>query len=316
MQLIDTGIILEMLKPIWKRTPETCTRLRGRIEQIFNYAISLNRFEGLNPARRELFDAHFTGRVRGHHKSMPYADLPAFMGRLRERESVSARALEFVILTASRTSEAIGARWEEIDPDAAMWNVPGSRMKAGVDHAVPLSHRAVEILRGLKSARAEFIFTNGGGKPLSDMAMRELLKGMDPNGSTPHGFRATFNTWAKNQTNYDPETRNAALAHTEEKLEQAYTRDKNRLMFDKRRRLMAESVIASQNAIGRRVHDMAPPKRERADAASSGSTLPKQLRWRRDQLRLMPNHHADVKRRFSAANTFPAGSSMTHGNLI
>jgi integrase len=112
MQSIDTGIILEMLKPIWKRTPETCTRLRGRIEQIFNYAISLNRFEGLNPARRELFDAHFTGRVRGHHKSMPYADLPAFMGRLRERESVSARALEFAILTVSRTSEAIGARWK------------------------------------------------------------------------------------------------------------------------------------------------------------------------------------------------------------
>jgi integrase len=148
---------------------------------------------------------------------------------------------------------------EEIDLDAAVWNVPGSRMKAGVDHAVPLSHRAVEILRGLKSARAEFIFTNGGGKPLSDMAMRELLKGMDSNGSTPHGFRATFNTWAKNQTNYDPETRNAALAHTEEKLEQAYTRDKNWLMFDKRRRLMTDwarylesSATSSGNVVNMR----------------------------------------------------------------
>src|SRR5262249_36511323 len=134
-----------------------------------------------------------------HHAAMPYADLPGFMQRLQGRDGVSVRALELTILTAARTQEIIGARWSEIDLETATWNVPGDRMKAGRDHRVPLSDRALELLRGLEG-KGEFVFINGGGRPLSNMAMSELLKGMDPNGYTVHGFRSSFSDWARDRT--------------------------------------------------------------------------------------------------------------------
>jgi integrase len=239
LQSIDSAIVLKALAPVWRRAPETGSRLRQRIEAVINWAKPLGLYVGDNPAGREILKDHLPAKRKvEHHKALSYSDLPAFMARLRERDNVSAKALEFLTLTASRTGEVIGAQWSEVDLAAATWTIPGSRMKAGVEHVVPLSPRAVEILRSLPTS-AGFIFLNGGGAPISNMAMLQLMKGMGVD-ATPHGMRSAFNTWAKNMTNYAPETRNAALAHTEEKLEQAYTRDKNQLMLAKRARLMVE----------------------------------------------------------------------------
>ena len=232
LQSIDTALVLKTLLPVWKRTPETGSRLRGRIERVIDWAKPLGLFVGENPASRDLLKDHLPAKAKAkHHAALPYADLPAFMGRLRERESVSARALEFTILAAVRTSEAIGARWSELDLDAAVWTIPAARMKAKRDHRVPLSHRAVEILRALPR-NGERVF------PLSNMAMLELLRGMAGNGYTVHGFRSAFSDWARDRTGYARDVIEMALAHTiKDKSEAAYRRGD---ALEKRRRLMAE----------------------------------------------------------------------------
>ena len=162
-------------------------------------------------------------------------------GKFTKRDSVSAQCLAFTILTASRTAEAIGAQWSEIDLVTAVWTIPAARMKAKRDHRVPLSDQAVELLRGLtdKLASKDFVFINGGGKPLSNMAMSELLKGMVPQErATVHGFRSTFSDWARDQTSYSRDVIEQCLAHTiEDKSEAAYRRGD---ALDKRRRLMGE----------------------------------------------------------------------------
>ena len=182
-------LCLKALLPVWKRTPETGSRLRGRIERVFAWAKPLKLFEGENPASREVLKDHLPTKAKAnHHKAYPFKQLPAFMAELRNKDSMSARSLEFVILTAARTSEVIGARWEEIDLEAKTWTVPAERMKAKVEHVVPLSERAVEILRDLGSSasRSDRLF------PLSNMAMLELLRGMTGDGYTVHGFRSAF----------------------------------------------------------------------------------------------------------------------------
>src|SRR5262249_45901080 len=141
-----------------------------------------------------------------HHAALPYKELPEFMAELRRRESLSARALEFTILTAARTGEVIGARGPEIDLKAGTWTVPAARMKAGKPHTVPIPQRAVEILRGLPHRAGDRVF------PLSNMAMLELLRGMRP-GRTTHGFRSTFKDWANDQTSFSNYVVEAALAH-------------------------------------------------------------------------------------------------------
>jgi integrase len=170
---------------------------------------------------------------------MPYSDVPAFLALLRERESVSARALEFLILTASRTTEVTEARWEEIDFDAKVWTVPASRMKSGRPHRVPLCDRAVEILRGISrlDCYRGFIFPGANeGKPLSNMAMLQLVRGLSPNGFVVHGFRSSFKDWTRERTNFDTSTVEAALAHVVgDKVEAAYIRGD---LLDKRRKLM------------------------------------------------------------------------------
>jgi integrase len=236
LQSIDTAIVLKCLLPVWQRTPETGSRLRGRIERVIDWAKPLGLFTGENPASRELLKDHLPAKAKAeHHKALPYADLPAFMEELRDRQSISATALEFCILTATRTSEVIGARWSEIDLDAAVWTIPAARMKAKRDHRVPLSHRAVEILRSLlesgppDSSRV-FKFSN--------MAMLEMLRGMAGNGYTVHGFRSTFSDWARDRTGYARDVIEMALAHTiKDKSKAAYRRGD---ALDKRRRLMAE----------------------------------------------------------------------------
>jgi integrase len=236
LQSIDTALVLKTLLPVWKRTPETGSRLRGRIERVIDWAKPLGLFEGDNPAQLRLLKDHLPAKAKAeHHKAMPYADLPRFMQELRGRDSMSARCLEFTILTAVRTSEAIGARWSELDLNAVVWTVPAARMKAKRDHRVPLSHRAVEILCSLSesgSHHAERVFN------LSNMAMLELLRGMEGNGYTVHGFRNSFSDWARDRTAYPRDVVEQCLAHAiRDKSEAAYRRGD---ALDKRRRLMSE----------------------------------------------------------------------------
>ena len=243
---IDTAAVLEVLTPIWTTKPETASRLRGRIEVVLNAAKVRGLRSGENPAAwRGHLDNLLAvipkkSRVR-HHPAMAWADLPAFMSELRARSSISARALEFTILTNPRTSSAIGACWPEIDLDAAIWIIPKDRMKATVEHRIPLSPRVVELLRGLpRRDDTDLVFyTLKDDKPraLSNMAMLELLRGMRP-GLTVHGFRSTFRDWAGETTAHPREVVEHALAHQlADQAEAAYARG---TLLDRRRRLMSD----------------------------------------------------------------------------
>jgi integrase len=239
---VDTGLVLKVLELIWTAKPETAGRVRGRIESVLDWAKARGYREGENPARwrghldKLLPNRRKVRRVR-NDPAMPSAQLPAFMAELRGRSCVSARALEFAILTAARTGEVIGARWPEIDLQAGVWTVPATRMKAGKEHRVPLSARAVELLSALPH-EGEFVFMGGrAGKPLSNMAMLELMRGMKPGpGYVPHGFRSTFRDWAAECTSHPSEVVEMALAHAiESKVEAAYRRGD---LFEKRRQLL------------------------------------------------------------------------------
>jgi integrase len=173
---------------------------------------------------------------------LPYGELPGFLVALREQEGIAARALEFLLLTAARTGEVIGARWNELDLLDKTWTLPAARMKAGREHRVPLSARAVAIFEEMQAHRHgddSFAFPGGkAGRPLSNMAFLMLLRRMDRGDLTAHGFRATFKTWASERTGFQSEIVEAALAHVVgNKVEQAYQRSD---MFEKRRRLMQQ----------------------------------------------------------------------------
>ena len=241
---IDTAAVLEILKPLWNRVPETASRLRGRIETVLDAA----RARGLigpneaNPARwRGHLDKLLPKRqklTRGHHAAMPFADVPQFMVSLQKRDAVTALALEFVILTAARSGEALGARWAEIDFQNAIWTVPAARMKAGRTHRVPLSRRALVIIKKLHAARTgEFIFPGQRpDKPLSGMAMEMILRRMKADGATVHGFRSSFRDWCGEVSTFPREVAEAALAHVAgDATERAYRRGD---ALEKRRELM------------------------------------------------------------------------------
>lgn len=243
---IDTEAVLGVLQPLWRRKPETASRLRGRIEHVLDAARAKGHRSGENPARwRGHLDKLLPKRQtlsRGHHAAMPYDELPSFIVRLRECQSnsVAAQALEFTILTAARTGEVREARWEEIDLERQVWTVPAGRMKAGREHRVPLCGRAVEILRKVAT-------TNGGGRtfvfpggkqdaPLSVMALDMVLRRLGAD-CTVHGFRSSFRDWAGNETSFPREVAEAALAHViGDKAEQAYRRGD---ALGKRRALMS-----------------------------------------------------------------------------
>ncbi|MCK5748670.1 tyrosine-type recombinase/integrase [Oricola sp.] len=242
---IDTGHVMKILEPIWSTKTETASRLRGRIEAVLDWSRARNYREGENPARwRGHLDKLLPARSRvakvRHHPAMPYSALPAFMERLRAIDFISGRALEFTILTGARTGETIGAKWSEIDFAAKIWTVPGDRMKGGRDHRVPLSDRAVEILKSSpREGEGGFVFPGARkGRPLSNMAMLEMLRGMEgTEGLTVHGFRSTFKDWATERTNFPRDIVEAALAHVNgDKVEAAYRRGD---AIDKRSRLMA-----------------------------------------------------------------------------
>lgn len=240
---IGTEEILKVLRPIWGTKAETASRLRGRIERILDAAKAKGYREGENPARwRGHLDNLLAKRqklTRGHHPSMPWADVPAFTKALREREAMAARALEFTILTAARTGETLGAQWAEIDLETKVWTVPAPRMKSGREHRVPLSDRSLAILNELAKAKTGALVFPGykKGRPLSSMAMEMLLRRMDANAYTVHGFRSSFKTWATEATSFPNELSEQALAHvTGNQVERAYRRTD---VLERRRKLMA-----------------------------------------------------------------------------
>ena len=236
VQNIDTDLVLKVLTPLWTSRTETAKRLRGRIERVLSWAKGRGLRDGENPARwsghldEMLASPSKIAAVR-HHPALPYAEIPQFMAELRERDSLSALALEFTILTAARTSEVIGGmEWAEIDLDAKVWTIPAERMKAGKEHRVPLSKRASKILQSLDH-RSKRLF------PLSNMAMLQLLRGMRPN-LTVHGFRSCLMDWAHETTNFPKVVIDMALAHkVSDAVEAAYRRGD---LFTKRAKLMAQ----------------------------------------------------------------------------
>ena len=243
VQQVDTALVLEALEPIWNAKRETASRLRGRIENVLDWATARGLRQGENPARwkghlKHLLPAR-AARVVKHHVAMPYADVPAFVERLRAQEGIAARALEFVLLTAARTGEAIGARWSEINFLEKTWTVPRERMKAGAEHRVPLSGRAIAILHGMEQGRtSDFVFPGWRhGRPLSNMAMAKVLERMELDSVTVHGFRSSFRDWCAEQTHYASEVIEKALAHAiKNDVLAAYRRGD---LLDKRRQLMA-----------------------------------------------------------------------------
>jgi integrase len=247
IQAIDTALVLKVLEPIWKTKPETASRVRGRIEAILDWAKVRGLRQGENPARWRGHLNHLlppTSKVRrvNHHAALAYAALPDFISQLRAQDGVAARALEFTILTAACTGETIGAVWNEVNLSEKIWTVPAERMKAVREHRVPLSARALAILSGPKGAddsHSGFIFPGGkAAKPLSNMAMTEVLRRMKRGDITVHGFRSTFRDWAAERTSFPSEVVEMALAYAVgDKVEAAYRRGD---LFEKRRRLMAE----------------------------------------------------------------------------
>lgn len=237
---VSTDDVVRVLRPLWQDKHETASRLRGRIEKVLDYAKVLKLRDGENPARWKGHLDHILGKreklKRGHHAALPYADMPAFMEKLRALGSVSARALEFTVLTVARTGETIGATWDEIDFDAQVWTVPAERMKAHKEHRVPLSDRAIEILKALpREADNSHLFCGARrGKSISNMAMLECLRDLAP-GLTVHGFRSAFRDWAGDQTNFPRDIVEMALAHTIQGVEAAYRRGS---ALAKRRKLM------------------------------------------------------------------------------
>lgn len=224
---IDTGMVLEVLQQavgstgesLWLQKTETASRLRGRIESILDWATFRGYRQGDNPARwkghleHELPARNKVRKVE-HHAALPYAELAAFMAELRLREGISARALEFAILTGARSGEVRGARWSEIDLHGQVWTIPGERMKAGKEHRVPLASEVIALLAALpREDGVDQVFIAPRGGQLSDMALTAVLRRMERGHLTQHGFRSTFRDWAGETTAYPREVCEHALAH-------------------------------------------------------------------------------------------------------
>lgn len=251
VQVIDVALVMKVLEPIWKTKTETASRVRGRIENILDWATAREYRRGENPARwrghlENLLPARSKVQKVVHQPALPYGHIPDFMKALKAEEGMAATALAFTILTAARTSEVIGATWNEIDLKNAIWTVPDSRIKGGREHRVPLSGVALKILQDLKKqydlskgalGENEYIFRGlKKGKSLSNMAMLVLLERMNRKDITVHGFRSSFRDWAAEETHYSREVAESALAHISgDKVELAYRRGD---LFEKRRDLM------------------------------------------------------------------------------
>jgi integrase len=242
---IETEHVLQILRPIWTGKPETASRLRGRIERVLDAARAQGHRKGENPARwRGHLDLILPARVklsRGHHAAMPYADVPAFVDRLRQKVTMSNLATEFAILTVGRSTEVREMVWTEVDRVDAVWTVPPERMKEAREHRVPLCERALDILelasRIAGKRQSEFIFPGTKPqRPLSDMSLTMALRRAGHANYTVHGFRSSFRDWAGDETDFAREIAEAALSHlVGDESERAYRRSD---ALQKRRRLM------------------------------------------------------------------------------
>jgi integrase len=241
---VDTGLVMRAIEPMWKATPETASRVRGRIESVLDWAKAHGYRTGENPARwrghlDKLLPKKAKVRKVEHHAALPYREIGAFVAELRAQEGIVARALEFAILTAARTGEVLGATFDEFDLGARTWIVPGDRMKRGREHRVALSGRAVAIVEEMGAIRTgDFVFPGyHPEKPLTAGALLTFLNDvMGRTDATTHGFRSTFRDWAAETTNHSREVVEMALAHTVgNAVEAAYQRGD---LFEKRRRLM------------------------------------------------------------------------------
>lgn len=240
---VELTHVLDILTPLWTTKTETASRLRMRMEAVLAWATASGYRKGDNPARwKGNLDALLArpGKVSKvkHHKALPIDALPAFMVELRQREGIAARALEFAILTAARSGEVREATWDEIYTDAAVWIIPGERMKAGKEHRVPLSPRALALLKTLPHmAGCNYVFASPTGRVLSDMTLSAVMRRMEVD-AVPHGFRSTFRDWCSERTAYPRDVAEMALAHTiGDKVEAAYRRGD---LFTKRTTMMSD----------------------------------------------------------------------------
>lgn len=242
MTTIGTADLLQVLSPIWTEKHDTAKRVKQRLAAIFDWAKGAGHYPHENPVNG-LKKALPSPKYRAQHMpALPWRKLPDFMADLRWRDGVSARTLEFLILTAARSGEARGARWCEIEGD--LWTVPGERMKGGVTHRVPLSAEALAVLEKVRGLGGDLIFPSvkrgakGEERPQSDMVFKALMTRMKHDGFTTHGFRSTFRDWCSESAHADREIAEAALAHfTGNKVERAYARSDH---FERRRALMEE----------------------------------------------------------------------------
>jgi integrase len=232
---IATADLVRILKPIWLTKNETASRVRGRIESVLDWATAHGMRSGENPARFRGHLEHLLARStpeqreEKHHLAMPHDKIPDFFVDLAKQDGMSRWALEFLILTACRTSEVLGAQWQEVSSDGTLWVISKDRMKAGKEHRVPLVPRALQILEQVKPYKkgaGVYIFPSGSkDKPLSNMALSMLLRRMGITKATVHGFRSTFRDWVGEKTTHDHRTAEAALAHKlPDKVAAAYAR--------------------------------------------------------------------------------------------
>lgn len=235
--------VLAVLRPIWTTKTETATRVRQRIKNVLDWARVGGYRSGPNPARwadnlEHVLPKPSKVRKVKHHAALPWDAVPEFMAKLRGREGMAARALEFLILTAARSGEVRLATWAEIDIEAKLWTVPGARMKAGRDHRVPLSEAALKLLKALpRMEGSPYVFPAVRGGPLSDMSISAVCRRMKV-AAVPHGFRSSFKDWARASTSYADEVSELALAHVNsDATRSAYARDE---LLPKRTRLMRE----------------------------------------------------------------------------
>jgi integrase len=254
VQDIDLDLVMKVIEPIWNKKTETARRIRGRIEVILDWAKVRGFRSGENPARwRGQMDQLLPARSKlnnvKHHAALPYSELPDLMDALRAIPGNSAAALEFLILTAARTSEVIYAKWSEIDMKKRLWIVPAVRMKSRREHRVPLSSAAIAVLKRMEGERGEYVFPGrSADAPLSNMALLMALGRMNRADVTAHGFRSTFRDWAAECTNFPSEVVEMALAHVVEgKTEAAYRRGD---LLEKRRQLMDAWAQYSQESKG------------------------------------------------------------------
>jgi integrase len=258
---IDIGLVMQVVEPIWTSVPETAGRVRGRVERILEWGKVNGYREGENPARwsghlDHLLPKRANVRKVEHHPALPYDQMGVFMAELREQEGTAARALEFTILTAARSGESRGMRWQgELDPAGDVWKVPAERMKRKREHRVPLTAAAIAVIESMRKQRhSDWVFPGDrSGERLSDMSLTEVIRRMnearekaglprwvDPEQNNrdvvPHGFRSTFRDWVDEATNFPDWLAEAALAHAKgDKVEAAYKRGD---ALAKRRELM------------------------------------------------------------------------------